>query len=188
MIVLLLLIYTSSCYSQNKYDIKPFKGYLISSTFNKKGQWPISLNFMCTSLECIYNYKGLTTNEFINNIIDSTYIVPVELIPNLSLFKYFTRENNTDILPDIREYTYIYETLFLRYREKNNILLKDSSKFDFEYIKYYGFIFCPTKDSEIYKTKIVCGSIDYTEYPNIKLGIPIISGFIDYDKYRWQQH
>lgn len=176
-------MYASSCCSQNQYEIKPFKGYLVSAIFNGKGQWPISLNFMCTSLECIYSNKELTADNVINKIIDSSYIIPFEFVPNLSLFKYFTGENKPDILLYVREYTKIYETLFLRHRKKDYILLKDSSDFNFEYIKYYGFIFCPTKDSEIYETKIVCGSIDYSKYPNIKLGIPIISGFIEYDKY-----
>lgn len=170
------------------YDIKPFNGYLVSAIFNEKGQWPISLNFMCTSLECIFKNKDLTTNDIINKIIDSNFIVPLEFIPNSSLFKYITRKNDIELLPYIKEYTYIFETSFSRYRKKKHLHLNDSCKLYFEYIKYYGFILCPTKNSKIYKTKIVCGSIDYTEYPNIKLGIPIISGFIDYDKYRRQQH
>ena len=69
------------------------------------------------------------------------------------------------------------EALFSQNKIKDHILLKDSTNLDFEYANYYGFILCPSRENDLYKTEIVCGSINYAEYPNIKLAIPIITGF-----------
>lgn len=176
--LLLTCAFISFSYSQELYDLRPFKGYYVSATLIEKGKWPISLNFMCSSLDCIYSCKYNQRDKIITNIIDSAYIIPLELIPNLSLFKYTLKTNDSKLLPYIEEYTDMYEKLFLQSRRKQNILLSDSSKLDCEYSKYYGFILCPKQDSDLYKIKIVCGSINYAEYPNIKLAIPIVSGFI----------
>lgn len=177
-ILALLLTYAAVSFSQNLYDIKPFKGYLVSATYNKNGQWPISFEFMCNSLEFINSSNNVSTNKIIDNIVDSTYIVPIEIMQNLSLFEYFLNENDKELLQYTQEYTDIYRKLFSRHRKKGSIIFKDSSILNYEYAKYYGFILCPKRDSKIYKTKIVCGSIDYSEYPNIKLCLPIVSGFI----------
>lgn len=164
-------------FSQDLYNLKPFNGYYVSATLQKKGQWPISLTFMCSSLDCIYRCENMSTNKVIDNIIDSSYIIPLELIPNYSLFKYSLKANDSNILKYIEKYEDVFEKKFLQNKKIYCIALNDSSKLNCEYAKYYGFILCPKQDSDLYKIKIVCGSINYSEYPNIKLSIPIISGF-----------
>ena len=177
--LLLNYAFISLSLSQGLYDLKPFKGYYVSATYQEEGQWPISLSFMCSSLDCIYSCKDMSANKIIINIVDSSYIIPLELIPNFSLFKYSLKEGDSNILQYIEEYEDVCGTLFSQHKKKDNIVLNDSSKLDFEYAKYYGFILCPRRGNELYNMKIVCGSINYSEYPNVKLGIPIFSGFIE---------
>lgn len=102
-------------------------------------------------------------------------------MPNFSLFKYSLKTSDSEILPYVGEYAEMCEALFSKNKIKDHILLKDTTKFDFEYANYYGFILCPRRENDSYKTEIVCGSFNYAEHPNIKLAIPIISGF---DKWR----
>ena len=179
--LLLTCMFESLIFSQDLYDFKPFKGYYVSAIYQRKGEWPMSLNFLCSSLDCIYSCKDKPEDNIINNIIDSAYIIPVEYVPNFSLFKYSLKTSDSEILPYVGEYAEMCEALFSQNKIKDHILLKDSTKFDFEYANYYGFILCPRRENDLYQTEIVCGSINYAEYPNIKLAIPIISGF---DKWR----
>lgn len=177
--LLLNFAFISLSLSQGLYDLKPFKGYYVSAIYQRKGEWPMSFNFLCSSLDCIYSCKDKPEDNIINNIIDSAYIIPVEYVPNFSLFKYSLKTSDSEILPYVGEYDDVCGTLFSQHKKKDNIVLNDSSKLDFEYAKYYGFILCPRRGNELYNMKIVCGSINYSEYPNVKLGIPIFSGFIE---------
>lgn len=113
------------------YDFKPFKGYYVSATYQRKGEWPMSFNFLCSSLDCIYSCKDKPEDNIINNIIDSAYIIPVEYVPNFSLFKYSLKTSDSEILPYVGEYAEMCEALFSKNKIKDHILLKDTTKFDF---------------------------------------------------------
>ena len=59
-------------------------------------------------------------------------------MPNFSLFKYSLKTSDSEILPYVGEYDDVCGTLFSQHKKKDNIVLNDSSKLDFEYAKYYG--------------------------------------------------
>ena len=103
--LLLTCVFESLSFSQDLYDFKPFKGYYVSAIYQRKGEWPMSFNFLCSSLDCIYRCKDKPKDNIINNIIDSAYIIPVEYVPNFSLFKYSLKTSDSEILPYIGEYT-----------------------------------------------------------------------------------
>ena len=82
-------MFESLIFSQDLYDFKPFKGYYVSATYQRKGEWPMSFNFLCSSLNCIYSCKYKPEVNIINNIIDSAYIIPVEYVPNVTIQQYY---------------------------------------------------------------------------------------------------
>lgn len=172
-----LCLFTSSANSQDHNEIRLIDGYIVDCLIQEKDRWPIGISYICDSVNFVDTFKPMSAQQSIDYMIDSYPIVPVEFVPGMTMLKMFLKEKETTILPKCINYTSYCNGQFSKNKSKCQVILNDTSKLVFEYARFYGFVIYLKKDNELYEEKINCGTIDYSIHPNLKLCLPIISGF-----------
>lgn len=158
------------------YKIDFYTGYVANLWIMKSGCYPLLLSVMVDNIDFIKTCKNLSINEVVNWFINNSYLIPLQIFSDRMMFEELCGGLNIELMNNILKYQENYTKQSYYYIKHGNVKLKANYKLYYEYSKYSGIIFIPLKGNELYNFD--CSeSINFEEYPNIKIVMPIYSGY-----------
>lgn len=164
--------------SKNPYKIDFYNGYAVDLYFIKSEQYTTFVSVLTDNLDFAKTCKGLTIDEAIDWFVDNSYVYPLRIFSDRIMFEQICGGLTNELLNNIFKYKDNYERQSAHFCKEGNIKLKDGYRLVYQYSRYSGIVFVPLKGNDLYSSDCSNG-INFQDYPNIRIAMPIYSGYTD---------